>query len=111
MPELSLKQYQRHRDGLLRAIQAGLQAEPVYPPRSPKPDEAFLERLEALRNWRKVTGKQNNVKSDVILPRDVMFAIATRNPATMEQLGEVMVQLPWRHQQYGEAILRVLETY
>ena len=110
VPELNPKQYQRHRDGLLRAVQAGLKAEPVYPPRSPKPDEAFLERLEALRNWRKVTGKQNNVKSDVILPRDVMFAIATRNPATMEQLGEVMVQLPWRQQQYGEAILRVLET-
>ena len=110
VPELNPKQYQRHRDGLLRAIQAGLQSEPVYPPRSPKPDEAFLERLEALRNWRKVTGKQINVKSDVILPRDVMFAIATRNPATMEQLGEVMVQLPWRQQQYGEAILGVLEA-
>ncbi len=109
--QLSPKQYQRHRDGLLHAVQVGLQADPVYPPRNPKPDEAYLARLEALRTWRKVTGKKNDVKSDVVLPRDVMFAIAARDPGTLQELGEVMVQLPWRLEQYGEQILGVLADY
>ena len=111
VPKLSQKQYQRHRDGLLHAVQLGLQADPVYPPRNPKPDEAYLARLEALRTWRKVTGKKNDVKSDVVLPRDVMFAIAARDPGTLQELGEVMVQLPWRLEQYGEQILGVLADY
>ena len=88
-----------------------MQADPVYPPRNPKPDEAYLARLEALRTWRKVTGKKNDVKSDVVLPRDVMFAIAARDPGTLQELGEVMVQLPWRLEQYGEQILGVLADY
>jgi ribonuclease D len=108
VPELSEKQYQRHRRGIMNAVQVGLKAEPVYPPRNPKPDEVYLARLEELRTWRKITGKQNDVKSDVVLPRDVMFAIATRNPDSLEQLGEVMAQLPWRLEQYGEQILAVL---
>ena len=108
VPELSQKQYQRHRDGLLQAVQVGLQAEPVYPPRNPRPDDAYLARLEALRTWRKITGRKKDVKSDVVLPRDVMFAIAARDPGTLGELGEVMVQVPWRLEQYGEQILGVL---
>jgi ribonuclease D len=106
---LSPKQYQRHKSGILKAVQAGLKAKPVFPPRNPKPDEAFLVRLENLRSWRKETGKMKDVKSDVVLPRDVMYAIASRNPATLQGLGEVMDQVPWRLGQYGEAILQVLQ--
>jgi len=108
VPELSQKQYQRHREGLLKAVQAGLRTEPVYPPRIPKPDEEYLARLEALRTWRKVTGRQNDVKSDVVLPRDVMFAIAARNPENLNALGEVMEQIPWRFEKYGDQILATL---
>lgn len=108
VPELSQKQYQRHREGLLMAVQAGLKTEPVYPPRIPKPDEEYLARLEALRTWRKLTGRQNDVKSDVVLPRDVMFAIAARNPENLEDLGEVMEQIPWRFEKYGDQILETL---
>ena len=110
VPELSQKQYLRHREGLLDAVQVGLKAEPVYPPRSPKPDDAYLARLDALRTWRKVTGMQNDVKSDVVLPRDVMAAIASRNTGSLEQLGEIMQQVPWRFEQYGQAILGVLSS-
>lgn len=108
VPELSQKQYQRHREGLLKAVQAGLKTEPVYPPRIPKPDEEYLARLEALRTWRKMTGRQNDVKSDVVLPRDVMFAIAARNPENLDALGEVMEQIPWRFEKYGDQILETL---
>ena len=110
VPKLSQKQIQRHRDGLLKAVELGLQGQPVYPPRTPKPDEDYLARVEALRNWRKVTGKQNDVKSDVVLPRDVMSKIAARNPGTLSELSQVMSQLPWRLDHYGEQILEVLKS-
>jgi ribonuclease D len=106
---LSPKQYKRHKSGIVKAVQEGLKADPVFPPRNPKPDDAFLARLENLRSWRKETGKQNDVKSDVVLPRDVMYAIANRNPDTLERLGEVMDQVPWRFEQYGDEILDVLK--
>ncbi|HUV26035.1 MAG TPA: HRDC domain-containing protein [Anaerolineales bacterium] len=108
LPELSVNQYQRHGPDLLRAVETGLKAEPVYPPRSPRPDELYLARVEELRNWRKRTAKQAQVKSDVILPRDVLYEIAARDPNGQDELAEVMEQLPWRLEQYGDQILATL---
>jgi len=108
VPELSEKQCQRHHAGLLRAVQKGLKAEPVYPPRNPRPDEQFLLRVETLRSWRKVAARKIDVKSDVVLPRDVMYAVAAQNPGTHDELAQVMAQLPWRFEEYGEQILATL---
>ena len=88
-----------------------MKADPVYPPRKPKPDEQFLVRVETLRTWRKMTAKKIDVKSDVVLPRDVMYAIAARNPNSREQLAEVMEQLPWRFEEYGDQILATLSDF
>jgi ribonuclease D len=108
LPKLSEKQFQRHADGLLRAVERGLKAEPVYPPRTPRPDELFLARVEELRTWRKSTAHQMQVKSDVVLPRDVLYAIAARDPGNLKELGELMTQLPWRLERFGEQILATL---
>jgi ribonuclease D len=105
---LSQKQFQRHSEGLVNAVKEGLAADPAYPPRSPRPDDEYLARLDALRSWRKSTGKELQVKSDVILPRDVMNTIAARNPKDKQDLAEIMVQLPWRFEQYGGQILAEL---
>lgn len=105
---LSHKQYQRHAKGLLNAVEEGLAAEPAYPPRSPRPDDEFLARLEALRSWRKSTGKKLQVKSDVILPRDVMNTIAARDPGGEQDLAEIMAEVPWRLEQFGGQILAEL---
>jgi ribonuclease D len=105
---LSQKQYLRHATGLLRAVEAGLSAEAVYPPRTPRPDEQFLSRLEALRIWRKETAKELHVKSDVVLPRDVMHAIAARDPANHDQLAKLMDQVPYRLDHFGDQILGTL---
>ena len=108
LPKLSEKQFQRHADGLLRAVERGLKAEPVYPPRTQRPDELFLARVEELRSWRKSTAHQMQVKSDVVLPRDVLYAIAARDPGNLKELGELMTQLPWRLERFGEQILATL---
>jgi ribonuclease D len=105
---LSPKQCQRHAAGLLRAVEDGLKAEPVYPPRTPRPNELYLLRLETLRNWRKMTAKEMQVKSDVVLPRDVMNAIAAHDPANLDELAELMELVPWRLDRFGDQILGTL---
>ena len=108
LPELSEKQFQRNGRALWQAVERGLQAEPIRPPRPPRPDEDFLARLEALRGWRKRTARQMQVKSDVILPRDVMHSIAAHDPTHHEELGELMRQVPWRYERFGDQILATL---
>jgi ribonuclease D len=106
LPGMSRGQLRRHGRNLLQAVQRGLQAPPAYPPRSPRPDDQFLTRLENLRQWRKITANKLGVKSDIILSRDMMYAIAEQNPRHMDELAAVMANLPKRLEQYGEQILQ-----
>jgi ribonuclease D len=108
MSALSKKQFHRHGEGLLKAVKSGLGANPVYPPRSPKPDEQYLARMDALRSWRKKTARGVQVKSDVILPRDVMYEIVARDPNSRQELAEIMQQVPWRFDKYADQILATL---
>jgi ribonuclease D len=103
--KLSPKQFHRHAEGLLQAVERGLQAKPVRPPRTPRPDDQYLARLDALRDWRKQTAKDMGVKSDVVLPRDVLNAIVGRDPSGMSELAGIMEQVPWRLEHFGEQIL------
>lgn len=108
VPHLSQKQFQRHAEGLLQAVEQGLKAKPVRPPRTPRPDDQYLARLDALREWRKKTARAMGVKSDVVLPRDVLNAITARDPDNLDDLGEIMEQVPWRLEHFGEQILDAL---
>jgi len=108
LPELSEKQFQRNGPALWQAVKRGMHADPAHPPRTPRPEEDFLARLEALRSWRKRSADQMQVKSDVILPRDVLYSIATHDPADQDELAELMSQVPWRYERFGEQILATL---
>lgn len=105
---LSPRLFDRHARSLLAAVQRGLQGPPVFRPRHPHPDDAYLARLDALREWRKKTARGLELESDVILPRDVLEEIAQINPRTLPQLTEVMRDLPWRLEHFGEQILTIL---
>ena len=70
-----------------------------------------MMRLDALRNWRKQTGRQMGVESDVIMPREVMEAIAQANPTQMGKLKETMKTIPWRYQRFGKEIMELLNTH
>ena len=107
---LSDKQFERHGSNLLGAVQRGLQAEPLRPPRQPRPDEAYLARLEALREWRKHTGQQLGVNSDVILPRDLLYALASLSQPTQADLSAILTQTPYRLEHFGDQILEVLKN-
>jgi ribonuclease D len=101
-------QIYRHGQRLLEAVTRGSKAEPVFPPRSPRPNEQVLERLDLLKRWRKEVGLQMGVKSDVILPRDVLQALAETNPRSPEELADLMKEVPWRLERFGGQILKIL---
>jgi len=90
---------------LLQAVARGLQALPVHPPRQPRPAQAYLDRLDALSEWRKQAARKMGVDSDIVLPRVFMYAIAERNPKNTAELAEVMPRSPWRIERYGTEIL------
>lgn len=102
-------QIHRYSQGLLDAVRRGLKAPPIKVSRTPRPENSYLERVEAIRNWRKQAGAAMGVESGVILPRDIMYAIIDENPRDLETLQRLMQQVPWRFQNFGEHILRVLQ--
>lgn len=106
---LSRRQIDLFASDMLAAIQRGLQARPVLRPISPRPGEALLKRLDALRHWRKNAAERLGVESDVVLPRPFMQAIAEANPQDMETLAKLMPDSPWRLETYGVKILTVLK--
>jgi len=111
LPGMSPNQVRRHGRHLLKAVQKGLQAPPVYPVRQPRPDERFTDRLEALRTWRKNLAAEIGVGSDVILPRDLMISLAEKGPRTPEELAGAMQAAPWRLEHFGEQILEAMNKH
>lgn len=108
IPGMSQRQVERHGEELLSAVERGLQAKPIHKPRSPRPDEQFMSRLEALRAWRKSAAREMGVKSDIVLPRDLLYAIAERDPHLQDELAALMRDNPWRLEHFGGQILYVL---
>lgn len=109
LPGMSRNQLQRHGSQLLETVQRGRRAELVYPPRTPRPSEQFLNRLERLRSWRKQAGLKMGVNSDVVLPRDLLFTLAGQNPRKMDELAAIMHDVPWRFEHFGDQILQELQ--
>lgn len=105
---MSDHQLHRHGTKLLECVSRGLHNPPLYPPRPPRPDDRYLEKLEALRRWRKTAGLKMGVTSDVILPRDLMAVLAEQEPHSPEELAQAMKDVPWRLENFGEELLAVL---
>ncbi len=107
-PRLSHGQASQYWRGILAAIQRGLQADPLYPPAYKRPNNGFLERLEALKGWRKMTAREMGVNSDVVLPRDLMYAIAEGKPQHRSELKALMGDAPYRYECFGDEIMMVI---
>ena len=95
---------------ILQAVVRGLQDRPVSRPRTVRPSQAFLDRLNILSEWRKIAGQKYKVESDIILPKNWLHLIAEKNPQKLDELAALMPQAPWRLEQFGEEILTVLAT-
>jgi ribonuclease D len=105
---MTTHQVDRHGKAILQAVQRGLQAKPIHRPHNARPDDQFLSRVEALKQWRKHKAQELEVESDIILPRDLLHALANQNPLEMNALAECLQDVPWRREQYGNEILTVL---
>jgi ribonuclease D len=103
------RQINRFGQGVLAAIARGVVAPPLYPPTYTRPDDDYLERVEALSDWRKQRARAIGVESDVILPREHIAKIARHNPVDESSLSSLMEDVPWRFEQYAHQILDVLE--
>ena len=106
---LSYRNVQRHKNWLVEAVRVGSHRPPVARDSRPRRDTAMIDRLNRLRNWRKVAGQKMGVPSDVVLPRDIMQEVASRNPSNMNEIREVMKTIPWRFERFGEAIMQELQ--
>ena len=93
---------------ILRNQNRDIEAVP-NPVKTKVPSQASLNRREALKNWRKSTGIKYKVPSDIILPRDIMEIIISKNPKNEEQIKRIMTDIPWRYNRFAAEILSVLE--
>jgi len=105
---MSAGQVARHGKELLGAVQRGENSPPLKRPKRPPYDEAYVERLEKLRVWRKAAAKEMDVESDVVLPRDIMQAVAKANPSKPAELESIFATVPWRLKTYGDQVLAAL---
>lgn len=108
IPGMTAKQIRRHGKNLIAAVKRGAQGERIHPPRKPDFGEGYSERLEALREWRKVKARGLGVESDVVLPRDIMYEIAKQNPHNLEAIEVIMENVPWRRDKYKNDIQAVI---
>lgn len=103
--ELTSRQIQNWGTLILEAIQRGAESPLVKRIPLERPNEAYVKRLEKLKNWRKKVAVEMDVESDVVLPRSLMIALAERGSQELEQVMECS---PWRREHFGAQIVTVL---
>ncbi|MFZ5923502.1 MAG: ribonuclease D [Chloroflexota bacterium] len=96
---------------LLAAVRRGDEAPLVKRTPNHRPSDAFLARIDLLKNWRKRTAQKLGVESDVILPRRFMHELAEKCPEDIRGLAEVMAGSPWRVETYGGQIIKLLNGH
>ncbi len=109
LPGIHQHTLNRYGRGLIQAVETGMAAKPEYPPHHQRPENAVLERIEALREWRKLIGRKLSVPSDVILPRDVLNRIAWADPENTSELQQEMHDVPHRFERFGKDIIQVIK--
>ena len=104
---LSGGQIKKYGSGILQAVQRGLRARPPVPPQVIRGGRSVSARYQALREWRKLRAQRRGITSDVILAREVMWALAQAAPTSMAELDSIPDLGPWRRTEYGEEILNL----
>jgi ribonuclease D len=107
---LSTQLIQRDGAAILEAVARGRQTAPPRPPQRRKaPDPAIQERYEALHEWRKQRAVERGVESDVIVPRETLWALARQMPASVDELDDIPGLGPWRRAEYGVELISMLK--
>jgi ribonuclease D len=105
LTERQIKMFGRE---ILQAVKLGKRTPVIHRQRPSRPNQAFLDRLNILSEWRKKTGLRIGVESDLILPKNWMHSIAEKNPMDLADLARLMPLSPWRLDHFGHEILDAL---
>jgi ribonuclease D len=105
LTERQIKMFGRE---ILQAVKLGKRTPVIHRQRPSRPNQAFLDRLNILSEWRKKTGLRIGVESDLILPKNWMQSIAEKNPMDLADLARLMPLSPWRLDHFGHEILDAL---
>jgi ribonuclease D len=105
---LTARQIQNYGPEILKAVIQGKKSPMVSRPRPSRPDQGYLDRVNILSEWRKTTGQNTGLESDLILPKNWMLAIAEKNPRDLKELAALMPHAPWRLENFGGQIIKVL---
>ncbi len=115
--DLALSPYQASHYGrdVLEAVRRGAAALPPTAPPRPhndgfRPDPDALARYDRLRNWRTERAALRGVDADVVLTNDVLLSIARAAPRTLAELADLNLMGPWKLEEYGADLLRVLHA-
>jgi len=65
-------------------------------------------RYDRLHTWRKDRARLRGVESDVILPKVYLGLLSENPPKNMDDLKSMMVDSPWRFEQYGKQLLKLV---
>lgn len=96
-------------DEIERAIAQGNRSPaPPEPPHRTMIPQKIVDRYSALHSWRKRVAQSRGVESDVIMSKRSMWAIAQRNPASVDDLEEIPGLGPWRRATYGRDLISVV---
>jgi ribonuclease D len=98
----------RYASGLLEALQRARAMPPLEMEPRRRPSQDYIDRLEALKRWRKRTAEKMQVQSDIVLPRDVLESIAKSKPRDLQTLKKEMETMPWRFEHFSAEILGLL---
>jgi ribonuclease D len=101
---------ERYARALLSAVERGLAGTPPPLPRRRRPDDAVLERFEALRRWRRAVAAARGVEADVIVSNAALQAIAERQPRSVDELAALGVLGPWKLRAYAGELLDTLRS-
>ena len=99
---------ERYGEGFLSAVKRGLSLAPIILEKHKRPPQEYVNRLQALQDWRKEAAEKIKVQSDIILPRDILEKIAAARPGKSADLKLLMEDVPWRYKQYSSEILKVI---
>jgi len=82
---------------------------PALPPFPPRRSEEEIARFEALRAWRKRVAAARGVEADVIVGNAVLWAVAEKNPRSLQDLERIEGLGPWKRKTYGPEMLAVIK--
>jgi ribonuclease D len=100
----------RYGEAIVEAVARGRAARPPRPPQPQRQsDPDVVLRFEALHEWRKQRAADRGVESDVIVPRETLWALARLVPASVAELDDIPGLGPWRRAEYGAEMVAVLK--